>query len=83
MEYENLFSKSLPRPVAMPEGLQEDTKYIFSVTYTDPDSTDYETLGKRLQVALAREGRNMAEYPPPQGHLGMRELIADSLYFSE
>lgn len=79
MEYENLFSKSLPCPVAMPEGLREDTKYIFSVTYTDPDSTDYETLGKRLQVALAHEGRNMAEYPPPQGHLGMRELIADNL----
>lgn len=79
MDYMKLFARTLPTPVDMPAGMMATTKYIFSVTYTDPETLPYEGLSRGLAEAMSREGRDLAMYPPPQGHEGMRELIAETL----
>ena len=79
MNYDKLYSRSLPAPVDMPSGALAQTKYVFSVTYTDPDTLPSDGLAKAIQDGLEREGRDLAMYPPPQGHEGMRELIAQNL----
>jgi hypothetical protein len=38
-----------------------------------------EGLIDALKVALRREGRSLSRYPPPQGHQGLSELIAENL----
>ena len=79
MNYDNLFSKSLPAPVEMHPSSRVDTKYVFSVTYADPDSLPAEGLSDALRIAMRTQSRDLAKYPPPQGHIGMRELIAENL----
>ncbi len=79
MDYRDLFARSLPPESPSPPGLAVDTEYVFSVTYTDPDVMPTDALVDSLRTAMAREGRDLAKYPPPQGHEGMRELIADAL----
>ncbi len=79
MDYEALFSENLPAPVETHPGLRADTKYVFSVTYADPESLPYETMCDALRDALVRDGPSLASYPVPQGHEGMRSLITDSL----
>ena len=79
MDYKNLFSENLPAAVETPAGLTADTRYVFSVTYADPDTVPYEGLSDAMRVAMEREGRDLAKYPPSQGHEGMRQWIADNL----
>ena len=79
MNYEGLFSTNMPAPVTTHPGLQADTKYVFSVTYTDPENLPYETMCAALSEALVQDGHSLARYPVPQGHEGMRSLIADGL----
>ena len=61
-----LFARTLPAPVDMPAGMMATTKYIFSVTYTDPGMLPYEGLANGLAEAMRREGRDLAMYPPPK-----------------
>ena len=79
MDYDQLFSANLPLPVDMPAGLAAHTKYVFSVTYADQDVFPTEGLIDAVATALRREGRSLSQYPPPQGHLGMRQMIAANL----
>ena len=79
MQYETLISTRLPAPVDAPAGLAAETKYVFSVTYADPDMLPSEGLSDAMRGAMMREGRDLAQYPPPQGHVGMRELIVQRL----
>jgi len=76
MDYSGLFSSNMPLPVDMPVGLMADTKYVFSVTYADKGVFPTEGLIDALGVILRREGQTLSQYPPPQGHLGLREMIA-------
>jgi 2-aminoadipate transaminase len=79
MDYTNLFSKNLPAHVDSPAGLQADVKYVFSVTNACPVSIDSEAYAEAARAALVREAKSLAGYPPAQGHLGMREIIAENL----
>ena len=79
MDYSRLLSKSFPPTIDTPPGATAETKYVFSITYTDPDTMPYEGLAEATHEALRREGRALGAYPPPQGHEGMRELIAGNL----
>ena len=79
MDYDKLFSQNRPPSVEMPIGADADTKYVFSVTYADPQSLPAEGLVHALGDAMSREAETLAKYPPPQGHVGMRELIASEL----
>ena len=79
MDYASLFSRNLPAEVDSPPGLGEDTKYVFSVTYTDLDTMPVEGFVDALADIMPHEGADLAKYPPPQGHPGLREYIAESL----
>ena len=79
MDYANLFSRHLPAEVEGPPGLADDTKFVFSVTYTDRDTMPVQGFVDALADIMPREGLDLAKYPPPQGHVGLREHIADSL----
>ena len=79
MDYANLFSRGLPAEVEGPPGLGDDTKFVFSVTYTDRDIMPVQGFVDALADIMPREGVDLAKYPPPQGHVGLREYIADSL----
>ena len=79
MKYQKLFSRNLSVTVEMPAGQAAETKYVFSVTYAVPDTLPTEGLSNAMRDAMQREGLDLAPYPPPQGHEGMRELIARKL----
>ena len=79
MDYANLFSRNLPAEVDAPLALGEETKYVFSVTYTDLDTMPVQGFVDALAEIMPREGADLAMYPPPQGHPGLREYIAESL----
>ena len=79
MNYDRLFSSHLPAFVDMPAGLLAQTRYVFSVTYADPDTLPSQGFSDAVREAMRREGRDLAAYPPLQGHEGMRELIAQNL----
>ena len=80
MDYTKLLSKSFPPAIDTPVGATAQTRYVFSITYTDPDTMPYDALADATCEAMAQEGRSLAAYPPPQGHEGMRELIAGNLH---
>ena len=52
MNYDNLLSRNLPAEVESHPGLQADTKYVFSVTYADPDTLPYEGLVDAVRDAI-------------------------------
>ena len=79
MDYRDLFARNAPPQSTAHPGLAVDTDFVFSVTYTDPDTMPTDDLVDSLRTAMAREGRDLAKYPPTQGHEGMRELIAEAL----
>ena len=79
MNYDGLFSNSLPAPVKTHPGLAADTKYVFSVTYANPQTLPADGFVDALRVAMRTQADDLAKYPPSQGHVGMRELIAQRL----
>ena len=79
MDYRDLFARNAPPESIVHPGLAVDTDYEFSVTYTDPDTMPTDELVDSLRTAMAQQGRDLARYPPTQGHEGMRELIAEAL----
>ena len=80
MDYTDLFSRNLPAEVESPPGQIDDTKYVFSVTYTDRDVMPVDGLVQALADIMPREGLDLAMYPPGQGHVGLREYIAEALH---
>lgn len=78
-DYQKLTAESAPPVIVMPEGLAADVKYVFSVTYTDPDAMELEGLSKVASNVILNEGKNLAGYPPAQGDEGLREYIAEEL----
>ena len=77
--YEDLASITVPDLIDMPAALAEDVKYVFSVTYTDPEAICVEDLSKATAKIIQREGIEIATYPPPLGHEGLRAFIASEL----
>ena len=79
MDYSSLLSHNRPAEVDMPAGLRAETKYIFSVTNAVPEFIDVERYSSAVRDIVLREGKDLAPYPPPSGHEGLRGLIADNL----
>ncbi len=77
MDYGRLLSDRFPPENPMPAGLAAKTKYVFSVTFADPETLPPLDMGDALMEALVREGRDLAMYPAPQGHPAMREFAAE------
>ena len=79
MNYDDLFTNRLPAPVKTHPGLAADTKYVFSVTYANPQTLPADGFVDALRAAMRTQAEDLAKYPPSQGHIGMRELIAQRL----
>ncbi len=79
VNYENLFSTRHSTSVKLHPGLQAVTKYEFSVTNADPESLPAGGFTDALRAAMRTQTRDLAKYPPPQGHFGLRELTARNL----
>ena len=77
--YQDLASTTLPPEIEMPPGLREDVNYIFSVTYTDPDAMALKEFAEAAATAIERDGKDLGTYPPPQGHIALREFISSEL----
>ena len=77
--YQDLASTTLPPEIEMPPGLREDANYVFSVTYTDPDAMALKEFAEATATAIERDGKDLGTYPPPQGHLALREFISSEL----
>ncbi|MEE8301006.1 MAG: hypothetical protein V3S24_01075, partial [Candidatus Tectomicrobia bacterium] len=75
MDYTGLFSTHLPADVESPDGLRASVKYIFSVTNADPATLPAEGFTDAVRDAMQRESATLAPYPPPMGHVGLRDLI--------
>lgn len=79
MDYKKLLSSNYPASVEFPAGTMADTKYVFSITYADPAALSVEQFSEAVRDAMHDESPDLARYPHPQGHSGLRELIAGSL----
>ena len=77
--YQDLASTTLPPEIEMPPGLREDANYVFSVTYTDPDAMALKEFAEAAATAIERDGKDLGTYPPPQGHIALREFISSEL----
>ncbi len=76
IDYNKLYAGSVPLE---PRSQGGRARYDFAVAYPDPDSLPLDGLWKGLRDALASEGRDLALYPPIQGHEGLRDLIVAKL----
>ena len=80
VDYASLFSRNLPRSVASPEGSSAQVKYIFSITNAVPEVINAQEYLAAIQAGLETGGPGtLAGYPPPTGHNGLRELVAQRL----
>ncbi len=80
VDYASLFANNLPRSVSMPEGSNAQVKYVFSITNAVPEVINATSYLDAIRAGLESGGPNsLAAYPPPNGHNGLRELIAERL----
>lgn len=80
VDYAALFSRNMPRAVAMPAGADAPAKYLFSITNAVPEVIDFKAYLAAVGAGLESGGPNaLAGYPPPGGHTGLRELVAQRL----
>ena len=80
VDYAALFSSNLPRSVATPPGADAAVKYLFSITNAVPEVVDGDEYLAAIRTGLEANGAaSLAGYPPPGGHVGLREMIAERL----
>ena len=80
VDYAALFSRNMPRAVAMPAGADAPAKYLFSITNAVPEVINFKAYLAAVGAGLDSGGPNaLAGYPPPGGHTGLRELVAQRL----
>ena len=79
MNYENKFTTHNIPEVTFPDGLRDETKYTFSITYTDQHSMDYSKFAETTKDIILKDGNSLAPYPDPQGYLELRTLISERL----
>ena len=80
VDYASLFSSNLPRSVATPPGSDASVKYVFSITNAVPEVVDADQYLAAIRTGLETNGgASLAGYPPPGGHVGLREMIAERL----
>ena len=80
VDYASLFSNNLPRSVSTPEGSNAQVKYVFSITNAVPEVINAQSYLDAIRAGLESGGPNsLAAYPPPTGHNGLRELVAERL----
>ena len=79
LDYARLFRDGAPEPAPRFKGFP---KYNFVGGHNDPTFIPVEALAEAAAAALRREGADLALYnlgQGPQGHGGLRDLVADKL----
>ena len=79
MDYAKKFIVDNKPEVTFPDGLRDDTKYTFSITYTDQHSMNYDQFAESTRDIILKDGNSLAPYPDPQGYPELRELISERL----
>ena len=83
LDYSSLISKNAPLPIESPPGLSMDgskkSKYIFSITYTNPHTFQKNKISHSLNTAINKEWDTLTKYPDIQGYPKLRKLISDNL----
>jgi len=79
MDYNNKFTTHKIPEITWPDGLQDETKYTFSITYTDQHSMDYKQFAETTKDIILKDGNSLAPYPDPQGYPDLRNLISERL----
>ena len=83
LDYSSLISKNAPLPLQGPPGLSMDgskkSKYIFSITYTNPHTFQYNKMANALNTSITQEWDTLTKYPDVQGYSKLRSLISDNL----
>ena len=78
-DYESLFASTTPPKPDAVNPLSLRFKYDFAIAFADGDTFPSEDLVRALQKGLDEEAKDLAIYPHPQGHPGMRRLVAENL----
>ena len=65
MQYSNKFVNDNRPEVTFPDGLRDDTKYTFSITYTDQHSMNYDQFAETTKDINLKDGNSLAPYPDP------------------
>lgn len=78
-DYESLFASTTPPKPDTVNPLAQQFKYDFAIAFADGETFPGDDLVEALQSGLEKEGDKLAIYPHPQGHAGMRQLVADNL----
>ena len=79
LDYEALFASTTPPKPDAVNPLAQQFPYDFAIAFADGETFPGDHLVEALQSGLEEEGEKLAVYPHPQGHPGMRELVADNL----
>ena len=79
LDYESLFAATTPPKPDAVNPLAQQFRYDFAIAFADGETFPGDDLVEALQSGLEEEGEKLAVYPHPQGHPGMRELVADNL----
>lgn len=83
LDYSSLISKNAPLPIESPPGLSMDgskkSKYIFSITYTNPHTFQKNKMSDALNTAINKEWNTLTKYPDIQGYPKLRKLISNNL----
>ena len=78
-DYESLFASTTPPKPDAVNPLALRFKYDFAIAFADGETFPSEDLVRALQKGLDEEAKDLAIYPHPQGHPGMRRLVAENL----
>lgn len=79
LDYESLFASTTPPKPDAVNPLAQQFKYDFAIAFADGETFPGDDLVEALQTGLEEEGEKLAIYPHPQGHPGMRQLVAENL----
>ena len=78
-DYESLFASTTPPKPDAVNPLAQQFKYDFAIAFADGETFPGGDLVEALESGLEEEGDKLAIYPHPQGHAGMRQLVAENL----
>ena len=79
LDYESLFADTTPPKPDAVNPLAQQFRYDFAIAFADGETFPGDDLVEALQSGLEEEGDKLAIYPHPQGHPGMRKLVAENL----
>ena len=75
VNYVRLWARNAPDPVDF-STVWTPPRYDFTAGIPDPDLLPLSGLEQAASEALRQEGKDLAHYPPGQGHPGLQDIVA-------